>query len=110
MDRFRPQFAKRIGIDPDVRELHDAIRLFTCGTQASEALVAAVPPTPERSGFCPFPRALHTEDVLLKTRLRQGLPLARLGAAERERAQAVVADGLLLSDGDRLVLTDRPSV
>jgi putative oxygen-independent coproporphyrinogen III oxidase len=51
--------------------------------------------------------ALHTEDVLLKIRLRQGLPLARLGAAERERAEAVIADGLLVSDGDRLILTPR---
>jgi putative oxygen-independent coproporphyrinogen III oxidase len=51
--------------------------------------------------------ALHTEDVLLKIRLRQGLPLDVLGDAERERAEAVVADGLLVSDGDRLVLTAR---
>jgi len=51
--------------------------------------------------------ALHTEDVLLKTRLRQGLPLDRLGAAERERAGAVVADGLLVTEGDRVVLTTR---
>jgi putative oxygen-independent coproporphyrinogen III oxidase len=51
--------------------------------------------------------ALHTEDVLLKTRLRQGLPLERLGVAERGRAEAVVADGLLVSEGDRLVLTPR---
>jgi oxygen-independent coproporphyrinogen-3 oxidase len=51
--------------------------------------------------------ALHTEDVMLKTRLRQGLPLDRLGDAERERAQAVVADDLLVSEGDRLVLTPR---
>jgi putative oxygen-independent coproporphyrinogen III oxidase len=51
--------------------------------------------------------ALHTEEVMLKTRLRQGLPLDRLGDAERERAEAVVADGLLVSDGDRLVLTPR---
>jgi putative oxygen-independent coproporphyrinogen III oxidase len=51
--------------------------------------------------------ALHTEDVLLKTRLRQGLPLANLDDAERERADAVVADGLLVADGDRLVLTLR---
>jgi coproporphyrinogen III oxidase-like Fe-S oxidoreductase len=50
---------------------------------------------------------LHTEDVLLKTRLRQGLPLDRLGGAERERAKAVVADGLLVSDGNILVLTPR---
>jgi putative oxygen-independent coproporphyrinogen III oxidase len=53
------------------------------------------------------PDALHTEDVLLKTRLRQGLPLDRLDPAERERAEAVVADGLLVPDGDRLVLTRR---
>src|SRR5271157_735280 len=51
--------------------------------------------------------ALHTEEVLLKTRLRQGLPLDRLGAAERKRAETAVADGLLVSDGDRLVLTPR---
>jgi oxygen-independent coproporphyrinogen-3 oxidase len=51
--------------------------------------------------------ALHTEDVLLKIRLRQGLPLARLGAAERERAETAIADGLLISEGDRLVLTPR---
>jgi putative oxygen-independent coproporphyrinogen III oxidase len=51
--------------------------------------------------------ALHTEDVMLKTRLRRGLPLAALGAAERQRAETAVADGLLVSDGDRLVLTPR---
>jgi putative oxygen-independent coproporphyrinogen III oxidase len=51
--------------------------------------------------------ALHTEDVLLKTRLRQGLPLTALDAAERERAEAVVADRLLVTEGGRLVLTAR---
>jgi oxygen-independent coproporphyrinogen-3 oxidase len=52
-------------------------------------------------------RALHTEDVMLRTRLREGLPLARLGADERERAAAVVADGLLVPEDNRLVLTPR---
>lgn len=51
--------------------------------------------------------ARHTEDVLLKIRLRQGLSLDRLDDAERERAAGVIADGLLVSEGDRLVLTDR---
>lgn len=51
--------------------------------------------------------ALHTEEVLLGIRLRQGLPLRRLHAAERQRAEGAVADGLLRSEGDRLVLTDR---
>jgi oxygen-independent coproporphyrinogen-3 oxidase len=51
--------------------------------------------------------ALHTEEVMLRTRLRQGLPLACLDGAERERAEAVVAEGLLEPEGDRLVLTPR---
>jgi putative oxygen-independent coproporphyrinogen III oxidase len=49
----------------------------------------------------------HTEDVLLRIRLRQGLPLDLLDEAERERADIAVADGLLTREGERLVLTDR---
>jgi putative oxygen-independent coproporphyrinogen III oxidase len=49
----------------------------------------------------------HTEDVMLRLRLRGGLPVAVLSDGERERAEAVIDDGLLLPDGDRLVLTDR---
>lgn len=51
--------------------------------------------------------ALHTEDVMLRIRLREGLPLDLLDAAERERAAVAVADGLLSNEGDRMVLTDR---
>ncbi|WP_375484198.1 radical SAM family heme chaperone HemW [uncultured Mycobacterium sp.] len=51
--------------------------------------------------------ALHTEDVLLKIRLRRGLPLHLLDAAERERAEAAIADGLVVTEDERLVLTDR---
>ncbi|BAX93524.1 radical SAM family heme chaperone HemW [Mycobacterium shigaense] len=50
---------------------------------------------------------LHTEEVLLKIRLREGLSLSCLDSAERERAETVVSDGLLVPDGDRLVLTLR---
>jgi putative oxygen-independent coproporphyrinogen III oxidase len=49
----------------------------------------------------------HTEDVLLRIRLRSGLPLSVLRPDELDRAEAVVADGLLVRDSDRLVLTDR---
>jgi oxygen-independent coproporphyrinogen-3 oxidase len=52
-------------------------------------------------------RAAHTEDVLLKIRLRQGLSPALLTEAERERAAVAVSDGLLVAEHDRLVLTDR---
>ena len=51
--------------------------------------------------------ALHTEHVMLRLRLRSGLPLAVLDAAERQRAQVLVDDGLAWHRGDRLVLTDR---
>ncbi|MFZ0905101.1 MAG: radical SAM family heme chaperone HemW [Mycobacterium sp.] len=49
----------------------------------------------------------HTEDVMLRIRLRQGLPLDLLDDAERERAAVAVSDGLLKPEGQRLVLTDR---
>jgi putative oxygen-independent coproporphyrinogen III oxidase len=51
--------------------------------------------------------ARHTEDVMLSIRLRDGLPLAALTNGEKERAARVIADGLLICDADRLVLTDR---
>jgi coproporphyrinogen III oxidase-like Fe-S oxidoreductase len=50
---------------------------------------------------------LHAEEVLLNIRLRRGLRLSRLAAGERDRAAVAVDDGLLMSYGDRLVLTDR---
>lgn len=49
----------------------------------------------------------HTEDVMLRTRLRTGLPVAVLSDPERERAGRAVADGLLRADGEHLVLTAR---
>jgi putative oxygen-independent coproporphyrinogen III oxidase len=49
----------------------------------------------------------HTEDVMLRLRLRSGLPLATLGAAEVRRAEVAVADGLVERHAERLVLTDR---
>ncbi|MCV7224853.1 radical SAM family heme chaperone HemW [Mycolicibacterium komossense] len=49
----------------------------------------------------------HTEDVLLRIRLRSGLPHAVLRPDELLRAESAVAEGLLVHEGDRLVLTDR---
>lgn len=48
----------------------------------------------------------HVEDVMLRLRLRSGLPVAVLTAAERDRAHGAVADGLVAVTDDRLVLTD----
>jgi putative oxygen-independent coproporphyrinogen III oxidase len=49
----------------------------------------------------------HTEDVMLSIRMRTGLPVAALGDAELRRAETAMADGLLVRDADRLMLTDR---
>jgi oxygen-independent coproporphyrinogen-3 oxidase len=49
----------------------------------------------------------HTEDVMLRLRLRTGLPMNMLGEAERGRAEVAVNDGLVELNVDRLVLTDR---
>ncbi|OMC03425.1 coproporphyrinogen III oxidase [Mycolicibacter heraklionensis] len=49
----------------------------------------------------------HTEEVMLRLRMREGLALAVLDERERERAATAVGDGLLHDDGQRLVLTDR---
>ena len=51
--------------------------------------------------------ARHVEDVMLRLRLRSGLPLPMLSAAEDARADVAVADGLAERHADRLVLTDR---
>ncbi|KUI30413.1 coproporphyrinogen III oxidase [Mycobacterium sp. IS-1742] len=53
------------------------------------------------------PAARHTEDVMLRVRLRSGLPLDMLGVDEQARVGAVVADGLAVVSGARLILTDR---
>lgn len=51
--------------------------------------------------------ARHTEEVMLRLRLRDGLPLATLGPAEALRADVAVADGLVDRRADKLVLTER---
>jgi putative oxygen-independent coproporphyrinogen III oxidase len=51
--------------------------------------------------------ATHTEDVMLRLRLRSGLPADSLSERERDRARIAVDDGLLEIVADRFVLTDR---
>jgi putative oxygen-independent coproporphyrinogen III oxidase len=52
-------------------------------------------------------RAMHTEDVMLRLRLRRGLAAETLSERERDRAQIAIGDGLLDAQSGRLVLTDR---
>ncbi|WUC08334.1 radical SAM family heme chaperone HemW [Nocardia sp. NBC_00565] len=49
----------------------------------------------------------HTERVMLTIRLRTGLRLDELDASETATADRIIADGLAIRSGDRLILTDR---
>jgi coproporphyrinogen III oxidase-like Fe-S oxidoreductase len=49
----------------------------------------------------------HVEDVMLRLRLRDGVPVAVLSDGERAGAKTVIDDGLVALAADRLVLTDR---
>ncbi|MGV0814433.1 radical SAM family heme chaperone HemW [Mycolicibacterium boenickei] len=49
----------------------------------------------------------HVEEVMLRVRVREGLPVALLDADELARAETLCGEGLLLPDRDALVLTDR---
>lgn len=52
-------------------------------------------------------RDRHTEDVMLRLRLRSGLAIDDLAVDERARVPGLVAEGLLDIAGERMVLTDR---
>ncbi len=49
----------------------------------------------------------HLEELMLKIRLRAGLPSAVLDVTERRAAEQVVSDGLMTMEGKNYVLTDR---
>ncbi|WP_448221462.1 coproporphyrinogen-III oxidase family protein [Gordonia iterans] len=49
---------------------------------------------------------VHTEAVMLRTRMRSGLPMGELSDDEARRAERAVSDGLLVVVDDAYVLTD----
>ncbi|OBG84976.1 coproporphyrinogen III oxidase [Mycobacterium sp. E802] len=52
-------------------------------------------------------RDRHVEDVMLRVRVRDGLPVALLDSGERSRAETLCGEGLLAAHQSSLVLTDR---
>ncbi|MFV8050838.1 radical SAM family heme chaperone HemW [Mycobacterium sp. 48b] len=52
-------------------------------------------------------RDRHVEEVMLRVRVREGLPVALLDSEELVRAETLCDEGLLLRQRDALVLTDR---
>jgi oxygen-independent coproporphyrinogen-3 oxidase len=95
------------GAGPGAHSFVGATRWWNVKHPNSYAELLAQPALPVAGYEQLDAEALHTEDVLLKIRLRQGLSLDVLSAVERERAAVAVSDGLLTPEEDRLVLTDR---
>ena len=71
----------------------------------AQRLADAVSPAHARESLDDTAR--WSERVLLEPRLRDGMALAVLGDIGRRAVPALVADGLVETPGDRLVLTRR---
>ncbi len=74
-------------------------------TAYAARLGEATSPAYARESLTPEDR--HVEDVMLRLRLAEGLPLETLAPAERAAADTAVADGRLRYAGGRAVLTLR---
>ena len=95
------------GVGPGAHSFVDGVRWSNVRHPARYAaeLAARRPPAAAREELTAAER--HTERVMLTTRLRTGLPVRELAAAELAVARQRVADGLLTPVGDAFVLTDR---
>lgn len=95
------------GAGPGAHGFVDAVRWWNVKHPSAYAQTLADGRLPVADFEHLDPETLHIEDVMLRVRLRDGLPTSVLSAPERERAAVAVADGLLSPVDDRLVLTDR---
>ncbi|HSP37814.1 MAG TPA: radical SAM family heme chaperone HemW [Frankiaceae bacterium] len=98
------------GLGPGAHSHVGGVRWWNVRPPAGYAarLAAGISPAEAREVLDPGTRAV--EDVLLRTRLAEGLPLAGLTEAARVTARRQAADGLLepaALDGGRAVLTRR---
>ena len=95
------------GLGPGAHSHLDGVRWWNVKHPAryAAALAAGESPVGGREELTAAEQ--HTERVMLRLRLASGLPLALLDADGRRAAERAVADGLLESDGSRVVLTRR---
>jgi oxygen-independent coproporphyrinogen-3 oxidase len=93
------------GLGPGAHSHVDGVRWWNVKHPAryADALAAGRSPGQAREVLCDEER--HTEDVMLRLRLAEGLPLDTLDDAGRRAARVAVADGLLEPDERRAVLT-----
>ena len=95
------------GAGPGAHGFVDATRWWNVKHPNAYALALADGRLPVADSERLDDEARHVEDVMLRLRLRSGLPVDVLGAAETVRAEIAVTDGLVQRVADRLVLTDR---
>ena len=95
------------GLGPGAHSHLDGVRWWNVKHPAryAAALAAGESPVGGREELTATEQ--HTERVMLRLRLASGLPVALLDADGRRAAERAVADGLLESDGSRVVLTRR---
>ncbi|WP_182523747.1 radical SAM family heme chaperone HemW [Nocardioides dongkuii] len=95
------------GVGPGAHSHVGGVRWWNVKHPAAYAdrLAAGVSPAHAREVLAPEDQ--RVERVLLEVRLRDGLPLDVLDAAGRAAVPRVVAEGLGVTAGDRLVLTQR---
>ncbi len=93
------------GIGPGAHSHLDGTRWWNVKHPAeySRRLQREQSPHAEREVLTPAER--HTEDVMLRVRLRDGLPASVLAPSEAARVPELVGRGLLQAEGDRWVLT-----
>jgi putative oxygen-independent coproporphyrinogen III oxidase len=93
------------GAGPGAHSHLDGTRWWNVRHPAEYARRLADGRSPESGREVLGPVERHVEDVMLRMRLRDGLPASTLLQGEAARAPGLVDRGLLTSEGDRWVLT-----
>ncbi len=95
------------GAGPGAHSFVDGVRWWNVKHPSRYASMLAAGELPIADSETPTAAERHLEDVMLRVRLRTGLPANALDHDETQRAGRIVADGLLVRGEDAYVLTDR---
>ncbi|MDO5094565.1 MAG: radical SAM family heme chaperone HemW [Propionibacteriaceae bacterium] len=95
------------GVGPGAHSHIGGVRFWNRKHPRSYAAALRADTTPAQGREILSPEEQRTEQVMLRLRLAEGLPLGLLTPDERGHADKVVSDGLGMIVGERLVLTLR---